>query len=300
MTQAAHGYAAGKMSWTLTSSRVVYAASYVVAAGIVAAVMMTAPFLSPFVTAAVAGAATTVFLYVCSLVFKNSGFYDVYWSLAPVAFGVVWITQAGAWSEPRALLALLVTAAWGLRLTTNWVKHFQGLDVEDWRYVDLRKKTGGAYPIASFFGLHVFPYTLVTLGTLPLYAAIRSNAPLGALDFVALATGIGAVVLETVADIQLHRFRHENKDPARFLDTGLWAYSRHPNYCGEAMYWWAAALFGLAADRSPLMVLGAIGVTSMIWFASIPMAEKRALSKRPSFATYQARVSRLVPWFPKK
>jgi steroid 5-alpha reductase family enzyme len=299
MTEAAHGYAADKMSWTLTSSRAVYAASYVVAAGVVAAVMMTVPFSSQFAAAAVAGAAATVFLYGCSLVFKNSGFYDVYWSLAPVAFGVVWIAQANAWAQPRAILALVVTAAWGLRLTTNWVKHYQGLDVEDWRYVDLRKKTGGAYPVASFFALHVFPFTLVTLGTLPLHEAIRSTTPLGILDFVGLAVGIGAVVLETVSDIQLHRFRRQNKDPARFLDTGLWAYSRHPNYCGEAMYWWAAALFGLAAHPSPAMVLGAIGVTSMILFASIPMAEKRALAKRPSFAAYQARVSRLVPWFPK-
>ena len=56
-------------------------------------------------------------------------------------------------------------------------------------------------------------------------------------------------------------------------DTGLWAVSRHPNYCGEAMYWWSAALFGLATRPSPVMVLGAIGVTSMILFASIPMAE---------------------------
>jgi steroid 5-alpha reductase family enzyme len=286
-------------TWTLTRSRVVYVASYVVAAVIVAAVMMTVPFESPFVAAAVAGGAATVFLYACSLVFKNSGFYDVYWSLAPVAFGLTWLIHAGAWSEPRALLAVAVTAAWGLRLTTNWVKHFQGLDVEDWRYVDLRKKTGGAYPIASFFALHVFPFTLVTLGTLPIYAAIRSTAPLGLLELVAVAVGIGAVVLETISDIQLHRFRHENKDPARFLDTGLWAYSRHPNYCGEAMFWWAAALFGLAVNLSPLMILGAVGVTSMILFASIPMAEKRALAKRPSFAAYQARVSRLVPWFRK-
>lgn len=299
MIDALQGYPSARMSWTLTRSRVVYAAAYVVAAVIVVAVMMTIPFESPFVAAAVAGGAATLFLYACSVVFKNSGFYDVYWSLAPVAFGLVWLIEADAWSQPRALLALAVTAAWGLRLTTNWVKHFQGLDVEDWRYVDLRRKTGGAYPVASFFALHVFPFTLVTLGTLPIYEAIRSTAPLGPLDFLALVMGIGAVVLETISDIQLHRFRHENKDPARFLDTGLWAYSRHPNYCGEAMYWWAAAPFGLAVSFSPLMILGAVGVTAMILFASIPMAEKRALAKRPSFAAYQARVSRLVPWFRK-
>ncbi len=299
MIDAKPGYAGSSMSWTLSSSRAVYAASYVFAGMIAAAVMMTVPFESSFLRAAAGGAAATLLLYACSLIFKNSGFYDVYWSLAPVVFGAVWVTEADAWSQPRVLLAFGVTAAWGLRLTYNWTTHFQGLHVEDWRYVDLRKKTGGAYGIASFFALHVFPFTLVTLGTLPLYVAAKSQSPVGPLDVLALVVGVGAVVLETISDIQLHRFRHENRDPKRFLDTGLWAWSRHPNYCGEAMYWWSAAIFGLAAAPSPLLVLGAVGVTCMVLFASIPMAEKRALEKRPAFADYQRRVSRLVPWFPK-
>jgi len=286
--------------WTLGRSRAVYAASYGVAALVVAAVAVMLPGQSAFVRAAAGGAAGTIVLYACGLVLRNSGFYDVYWSLAPVGFATWWVTEAGGWSEPRALLAFGCTALWGLRLTSNWVTHFEGLDHEDWRYVDLRKKTGGAYPVASFFALHAFPFTLVTLGTLPVYTAIGSRAPLGAIDVAAVIAGIGAVVLETISDIQLHRFRRDNRDPSRFCDTGLWALSRHPNYCGEAVYWWSAALFGLAAGGGVMMVLGAVGVTAMILFASIPMAEKRALAKRPAFADYQRRVSRLIPWFPAK
>ena len=117
---------------------------------------------------------------------------------------------------------------------------------------------------------------------------------------VALAVGVIAVLLETFSDIQLHRFRRQNTDREAFLQSGLWAYSRHPNYCGEAMYWWSTALFALSVRLSPLMVLGAVGVSCMILFASIPMAEKRALAKRPRFADYQRRVSRLIPWFPRR
>ncbi|NUP13178.1 MAG: DUF1295 domain-containing protein [Polyangiaceae bacterium] len=211
--------------------------------------------------------------------------------------GVAWMTGYDAWSQPRAVLAVAVTAAWGVRLTANWAKHFQGLDHEDWRYVDLRRKTGGAYLPASFGALHLFPFVLVTAGSYPLHEAIARGGAIGALEIAATLVGIGAVVLETVADRQLHAFRRTNRDPLAFLQSGLWAYSRHPNYCGEAMYWWSIALFGLAARPSAWMVLGAAGVTCMILFASIPMAEERALAKRPAFADYQRRVSRLVPWF---
>ena len=286
-------------SWTLPASWLVYCASYLVAAAAaVAAGIFTGG--DPFVQALAGGIAATVVLYLSSIVFKNSGFYDCYWSVVPVVYATFWMYVYGVWSDPRAVMASLVTAAWGVRLTTNWATHWDGLAHEDWRYVDLREKTGGTYPVASFFALHLFPFTLVTLGSWALHEAIVTRGPLGPLDFVAVVVGVVAVLLETVSDIQLHRFRRESTDRQAFLQTGLWAYSRHPNYCGEAMYWWSIALFALSVRPSPLMVLGAVGVTCMILFASIPMAEKRAVAKRPQFAQYQARVSRLIPWFPKR
>jgi len=283
---------------TLQKSRWVYFASYVLAAALGVLTLLFTPG-SPFTQAVAAGAAATLTLYACSIVFKNSGFYDCYWSATPVVYAGAWLFAYDAWSQPRALLSALVTAAWGIRLTTNWATHWEGLTHEDWRYVDLRAKTGGAYAVASFFALHVLPFTLVTLGTWPLHEAIASSAPLGPLDFAGAVIGVTAVLLETFSDIQLHRFRRENRDVKAFLQAGLWAYSRHPNYCGEAMYWWSVVMFALSVRLSPLMALGALGVSAMILFASIPMAEKRALAKRPHFAEYQRRVSRLVPWFPK-
>jgi len=297
------------VAWTLSASRAVYTACYVAAAGVAVVTALALPTLlpgvSPFLRVTLAGAAATLFLYVCGVVFKNSGFYDVYWSLYPVVAGVSWMFAHDAWQRPTALLALAATSLWGLRLTFNWARHFEGLDHEDWRYVDLRRKTGKVYPLASFGALHLFPFTLVTLGTLPLEVAISSSdaasvRPLAVLHVVALAVGVTAVVLESISDEQLRRFRQSNEDPQAFMCSGLWAYSRHPNYCGEVMYWWSAALFGLAAAPSPWLVLGAVGVTAMVLFASIPMAEERALAKRPRFADYQRRVSRLVPWFPQR
>lgn len=283
--------------WSTSASRVVYFGLYLAAYVLAAWLYAVLPIADPIWKMAAAGGGATVVLYVAGLALKNSGTYDVYWSATPVLVAVWWATEFHAWSHPRALLTVFVTTLWGVRLTYNWTSHFSTFDVEDWRYVDLRKKTGKAYALASLGALYALPFTLVTLGTIPLHAAITGAAPVGALDVAALVLGVFAVVLEAVSDVQLTRFRRTNKDPKAFMSTGLWAYSRHPNYCGEMLYWWASALFGLAVGLSVWMVLAALGVTAMMLFASIPMAEERALAKRPAFADYQRRVSRLIPWF---
>ncbi|MFO0616516.1 MAG: DUF1295 domain-containing protein [Polyangiaceae bacterium] len=282
-------------------SRVVYTLAYVVAIALALGVaLLTRAALGPIGSAIAGGGAATLLLYATGLLFRNSGFYDVYWSVFPPLAAAAWCTAYGAWSSPRALAAFGMATLWGGRLTLNWATHWEGLAHEDWRYVDLRKKTGRLYWLASFGALHVFPFALVTLGSLPLAAAIQSKDPFGALDAVAVAVNVVAVLLETIADLQLHAYRRANHPRDQFLQTGLWAYSRHPNYCGEVLAWWSFAILGLAADPKPWLVLGAAGVTGMVVGASIPMAEARALAKRPAFADYQRRVSRLIPWFPKK
>jgi steroid 5-alpha reductase family enzyme len=288
------------MAWTKGASRGVYFGLYAVAYAVYVGVYVAAPLASPVWRTTVAGGVTTFVLFFPGLVLKNSNTYDVYWSVTPVVNGVLWMREYDAWGSTTAALALFVTAFWGLRLTYNWSTHFSTFDVEDWRYVDMRRKTGKAYPFASFFALYVFPFTLITLGTIPLHAAIAHRGPTSPLAFAALALGVGATVLEAVADVQLGRFRRTNRDPARFMDEGLWAYSRHPNYCGELLTWWAIALFGLAVAPSFTMVLGALGVTAMIVFASIPMADARTVARRPAYAEHMRRTSALFPWFRKR
>jgi steroid 5-alpha reductase family enzyme len=291
------------MSWTKGSSRAVYFGLYALAYAVYVGVYLAssgwgvAALTSPAWRTTVAGVVTTIVLYVPGLYLRNSNTYDVYWSMTPVVNGLLWMREYDAWSSTTAALALFVTVFWGLRLTYNWTSHFSTFDVEDWRYVDMRAKTGRAYPVASFFALYVFPFTLITLGTLPLHAAMVHRGPTPPLAFVAFVLGVGATVLEAVADVQLARFRRTNRDPSRFMCEGLWAYSRHPNYCGELLVWWALALFGLAASPSFVMVLGALGVTAMLVFASIPMADRRAVAKRPTYAEYVRRTSALIPWF---
>ena len=117
-----------------------------------------------------------------------------------------------------------------------------------------------------------------------------------------LATAVtgAAIAIETIADLQLHRFR-ATAAPGSTLSTGLWAYSRHPNYFGEALFWWGLWLFGAAAGPGPWWLFaGAAAITAMLFFVSIPLIDERMRASRPDYAERVARVSALVPWFPRR
>jgi steroid 5-alpha reductase family enzyme len=273
-----------------------------VAAGLVAVVVASRlAGHHPIVVAAIADVAATLVVWGFSTVFRNSSFYDPYWSAAPIAIAAYWVECATRQAAPsRQLLALLVVLLWALRLTYNWARRWQGLADEDWRYADFRSRYGARFWMIDLSGIHMFPTVQVFLGCLPLYPALATGTrPLGFVDLLALLLGIKAVAIETIADKQLWRFLQERK-PGETLKTGLWAYSRHPNYFGEILFWWSLWLFALAADPSWWWSgIGALSITLMFRFASLPMIDKRNIERRPGYAEHMRRVSAIVPWFPK-
>jgi steroid 5-alpha reductase family enzyme len=274
--------------------------AYAAALAAAAAVVMWAPIESPWWRVVAADLAATVVVFGFSRAFDNSSFYDPYWSVAPIVMALYWSAIVSVGDSLRAACIVGVVAAWGVRLTYNWIRHWRGLDHEDWRYVDLRARSGRAYWLVAFAGLHLFPTVQVLLGCTALYAALVGPSRFGWLDMLGCLAGVTAVVIEATADRQLHRFAEENRDPERILDTGLWAWSRHPNYFGEVLFWWSLFLFAIAADRDEWWtVVGATMITAMFVFVSIPLLEKRMLAKRPHYAEHQKRVPALVPWRPR-
>ncbi|HEY9033839.1 MAG TPA: DUF1295 domain-containing protein [Pseudomonadales bacterium] len=251
----------------------------------------------------IADVIATVVIFAFSRVFKNSSFYDAYWSVIPPLFLLYWwFTRSNDIDTLRFVLVSIVVWYWALRLTWNWGKHWPGLHHEDWRYGMLKEKFPRAELLVDFFGIHFFPTVQVFLGMLPMYAAVAlGSRPVNVLDYVALVIGVGAVTIQLLADRQLHRFIEQRK-PGEIIDSGLWGWSRHPNYFGEIMVWVSLALFGLAAYPQGWwwQIIGAVAMLVMFLAASIPMMEKRSLERRPQYQHTIDRVSMLVPWPPKK
>jgi steroid 5-alpha reductase family enzyme len=250
-----------------------------------------------------ADVAATIVIFAFSLAFRNSSFYDAYWSVIPPLLALWWYAQrAPEIDTTRAMLVMALVWLWAIRLTANWATFWEGLHHEDWRYPLVRSRAGKYGVLLDFAGIHMFPTVQVFLGCLPIYAVMtRSTAPLGALDIVAAIVTFGAIAIEMIADLQLHAFIKTRK-PGTFISSGLWAWSRHPNYFGEVGFWWGLMLFGLAAapDQWWWVCIGAIAMTLMFQFASIPLMDERSVERRPAYREHMRKVSALLPLPPRR
>jgi steroid 5-alpha reductase family enzyme len=254
--------------------------------------------------ALVADVVATFVIFGFSLRYRNSSFYDAYWSVIPPLLAIYWYSTniSTGVDNARSALVIGLVCFWAIRLTGNWATYWGGLHHEDWRYPIVRARAGKAAVWADLFGIHLYPTFQVFIACLPVYAVMTlGQAPLGWLDALAFVVTLGAIAIETIADLQLHAFIARRK-PGEFIQSGLWGWSRHPNYFGEISFWWGLMLFGLAAAPGQWwwIVPGALSMTAMFMFASIPFMDNRSRERRPAYGEYMRKVSAIVPLPPKR
>lgn len=197
----------------------------------------------------------------------------------------------------RACLVLAAVTLWSLRLSIfltwrNWGK-------EDHRYETIRKNNEPHFWFKSVYIIFAFQAVLAWIISYPLYAAIHDQTPLLWLDYAGVALFLIGFYWEVVADIQLMRFRNQAENENAVLNTGLWRYSRHPNYFGESLIWWGFALFG-AATGNPWVWLSPIIMTLLLLKVSgVSLMEKTIHSRRPGYAAYVKNTNAFIPGIPK-
>ncbi len=275
------------------------AAAYVAASAAAVATVLALPGRDPIWVALAADAVATVVIFGFSLSLGNSSMYDPYWSVAPIPIVVYWALAPGGAEAvgARQVAVVLLVAAWGLRLTGNQLARWHGLADEDFRYEDIRRKTGKFYWPASFLSLHFFPTALVFLALLGPWPALSGpGRPLGWLDLVGVLLTVAAIAIETAADLELRRFMSGKRERGAVLVSGVWAWCRHPNYLGEMGFWWGLWILGFAARPAGWWTaLGPVAITLLFVFASIPMKDKRMLANHPEWAAHMKRTSALFP-----
>jgi len=273
------------------------AAAYGLAGAAAAATALALSGRHPVLVAAAADLVATLVVFAASVRADNSSLYDPYWSVAPIPIVAGWSAAGGTWGGLRAGLVLLLVSAWGLRLTANCLARWRSLGDEDFRYREIRARTGRWYWPASLLTIHLFPTLWVFLGLLPLHPALSwPGRPPGLLDLAAALLTAGAIAIEAAADLQLRRFLRRRRDPAAVLDSGLWAWSRHPNYLGEVLFWWGLWLFGVAADPSWVWsAAGPLAITLLFALVSVPWMDRRMASRHPAWAAHARRLPALLP-----
>lgn len=266
--------------------------------------------MEPFVVCLWILAVVCIATWVLSLLTGEHSWVDRIWSIVPVVYVWVFAVSTGLADARLDLMAVLVTL-WGARLTFNFArKGGYAPGGEDYRWQVLRRRmTPGAFQVFNLFFIVIYQNVLLLLIALPAWTAYQHRSPLDALDVVLAAVFLAFLTGETIADQQQWRFQQWKKaetaagrEPSRrFLQSGLFRFSRHPNFFFEQAQWWVLFLFGCVAAGSVLQwtVIGPLLLTGL-FIGSTVFTESITRSRYPEYAEYQARTSPVVPWFPRR
>lgn len=246
--------------------------------------------------AAVMGMVTAV--WIVSLIWRDASIVDRYWGML---FVLVAVVSAIAMPSPRSLLLLALCSIWGIRLSTYLTIRNWG-EGEDYRYVAMREKHGARFPIVSLVTVFVLQGCLAWFVSLPMQvAAVYSDVTLGAFDYIGAAIWLTGFSFESVGDWQLRRFKADPGNKGKVMNQGLWRYTRHPNYFGDALLWWGFYVIAVGAPYGIATFLSPVVMTLLLVKISGAALLERSLKKtKPEYADYIARTSSFVPWPPKQ
>ncbi|HQR30283.1 MAG TPA: DUF1295 domain-containing protein [Anaeromyxobacteraceae bacterium] len=242
-----------------------------------------------------AAAIFMVAVWALSLPLRDASIADVFWGP-----GFVVVALVSAWLSPpsgRATLLVVLTAAWGLRLAFHIGTRWRKKKEEDRRYQAMRAGWGDRFPLVSLFTVFLLQGALLWVVSLPLQAgaAMGASRPLGIAD--ALGTLVFAVGLgfEAVGDAQLARFLADPSNRGKVMQTGLWRYTRHPNYFGDALVWWGLGIVGASAGAPWSLVGPALMTFLLVRVSGVSLLEKDIAGRRPEYVAYVRRTSAFLP-----
>ncbi|HYN43328.1 MAG TPA: DUF1295 domain-containing protein [Thermoanaerobaculia bacterium] len=240
-------------------------------------------------------------LWAVSVFLKDASIVDPWWSIG--FFLVTALTVARTGLTPGKTLLLAMVGVWAVRLWLYLLARSRG-KAEDPRYAAFRRKYGvERYWWVSFFQVFLLQGVLVVLISAPLQlaAAAGDPDPISLTDLVGLGLFAAGLAIEVAADAQLNSFRKARARggpaaPGPVLDTGLWRFSRHPNYFGEAVLWWGFFLCALDAPLGWVTVLApALMTFLLVKVSGVAMLDAHMAATRPEYAAYIRRTSAFVP-----
>ena len=235
--------------------------------------------------------------WLLSLVIKDVSIVDSLWSLM-FFFAGIYVFSSSIDTTGLNWVVMILLGVWAIRLSVFLTVRNWG-EPEDRRYQQIRANNSPNFEFKSLFvvfWLQAFIAWVVFSGLLPgLYEA----KALHWLDVVAILIWLSGFLFETVADWQLYSFRKKAK-PGEVLSTGLWRYSRHPNYFGESLIWWAFFLMTITQGYWWVIVAPVVMTLLLLKVSGVGLMEQGITSRRPAYQDYIDRTSAFIPWFPKK
>jgi steroid 5-alpha reductase family enzyme len=252
-------------------------------------------------TNAAVSAVAFVGLWLFSLKLKDVSFIDGWWGLGMAL--IAWTAWLQAGPSPHGTLLAGLCTAWGSRLggylLWRWRRHGP-----DRRYVAMlthaKEVRGWSFGVAALLLVFSLQWALQLIVALPVQLGQGGAAPLGPLAFAGAALAVVGILFETIGDAQLVAFKAKPENAGKVMDRGLWRYTRHPNYFGDACVWWGLYLIAVETGLGAWALPGPVLITLLLTKGSgVPTVEGLMRKKRPDYEAYVARTSGFVPWFPK-
>ncbi len=251
---------------------------------------------------AVVIASLMLMVWLSSIVQKDASLVDRWWGAGYVVVALTTFLVADQGFAPRKLLILVLVSVWGLRLALylTWRNWGHG---EDKRYQKMRGYWGEPrFLWVSLFTVFLLQGALTWLISLPLQVGQASVTParLTPIDFLGAFLWLAGLFFESVGDAQLSRFKADRSNQGKVMDKGLWRYTRHPNYFGDAVVWWGLWLIASQTEHGLWTIASPLVMTFLLMkISGVPMLEKDLVRSRPGYADYRARTSPFIPWPPK-
>ena len=252
-------------------------------------------------TTLVATMAMMLVLWLVSLAIRNASIVDTFWGAVFAAIAIITFTLADGYHN-RKLLITSLAVIWGSRLAAHigWRNHGRG---EDFRYQAMRRRIGPRFGLLSLFLVFGLQGVLIWLISLPLQVAQISGEPasLTWLDFCGALFWVVGFTFESIGDLQLSKFKADPGNKGKVMDRGLWAYTRHPNYFGDALLWWGFFLIASATPGGWWTVISPLMMTTLLMKVSgVALLEKTLVKTRPEYREYTQRTSAFLPMPPKR
>lgn len=265
---------------------------------------IAAGFGSNLALTALVTAGCMVALWLLSLKLKDMSIVDLYWG---PGFGIValvtYFASVDAGVDSRRLLVTVLTCAWGFKLGLYLFQRNHGKG-EDPRYTDMiRVPYAGQVALQSLLRVFVLQGVILWLISLPVQLAQYQTQPtaIGVIGWLGALLWLVGFLFETVGDWQLKQFKADPANRGKVMDRGLWRYTRHPNYFGNACLWWGLWLIACDHWSGLVLVFAPLLMTHFLLnVTGKKLLEERMIATRPGYAEYVARTSGFLPWPPKR
>lgn len=231
--------------------------------------------------------------WLASLAMRDVSIVDSMWSALILTAGLVYaavLPDAG----PRMAWVLALAALWAARLA-GYITWRNWGDGEDHRYQAIRARNQPNFEYKSLYLVFGLQGVLAWIVSLSLLAALAGSQAMGWLDACGIAVCVFGVVFEAVGDGQLARFRARPENRGRVMDSGLWRYTRHPNYFGEFCVWWGFYLIALASGGWWSIVSPLLMSVLLLKVSGVTLLEKDIAERRPAYRDYVARTNAFFP-----